>query len=64
MSSNGVDQLRAEFLHQLEMAHARNEALTAALASVLAYVDRVGGYMEPSDQITMHHARALLAESE
>jgi hypothetical protein len=43
---------------------ARNEALTASLRGLVAYVNKNGGYMSPEQQSALRQAEALLVEGE
>lgn len=52
----------AETAERLELAEARVKALSTALVKLVAYVQRVGGYIAPEDQIALWQAEAVLAE--
>lgn len=52
-----------QLVQRLEVAVARNAALTEALTDLVHYVRRVGGFMAQRDQVTLRVCESLLAES-
>jgi hypothetical protein len=56
-------QQRSAALERLEVAEAESAGALADLAAVVAILRRVGGYLDPADQLALGAARARLAMS-
>lgn len=49
-----------QLMEKLAIANAKAAALHHALAELVAYVERVNGFMEHKDQVVLRNARALV----